>query len=90
MATDTKKNLEFEGFKFSIDANAVDDMEFLELSEKVNSGNIEFYPKLIRKLLGDDTYEDAKAYFSEKYGKFSATKCSQLFSRAIEQADPKE
>lgn len=90
MATDAEKNLEFEGFKFKIDTSAVDDMEFLELSEKVSSGGIEFYPKLVRKLLGDDTYESAKAYFADKYGKFSATKCSQLFSKAIEQADPKE
>ena len=85
------KTVEFDGFKFDFDPDCVDDMEFLELTDKVeNEGDITKYPALVKLLLGEDTYKAACEHFKAKYGRFSATKCSELFKKAIQTADPKE
>ena len=81
---------EFEGFKFDIVEESVDDMEFLEYSERVTNGDIVAYVPLVRMLLGDKTYTEAKEYFKKKYGRFTATKCSELFSKAMESVSPKD
>ena len=88
---DGEKTIEFEGFKFSIDPDAIDDMEFLELTDAVENGNdLSKYPALVKLLIGDENYQKAKEYFVGKYGKFSATKCSELFKKAIQESSPKE
>ena len=85
------KTVEFDGFKFEFDSDCIDDMEFLELTDEVeNKGDITKYPALVKLLLGDETYKKASEYFKGKYGKFSATKCGEMFQKTIQVVDPKE
>lgn len=85
------KELEFDGFKFKFDPDTIDDMEFLELSDAVqNEQDLTKYPALVKLLMGEKSYNEAKAYFTKKDGRFTATKCSELFKYTIEAAGPKE
>lgn len=90
MAEKSTKEIEFEGFKFTCDTDALDDMEFLELSERVEKGDLLAYPSLVRLFMGEENYQSAKKYFADKYGRFTATKCGELFKKAIQTVDPKE
>lgn len=85
----TIKHLTFDDFEYDFDPSVVDDMEFLELSERVEHGDLLAYPALCRLFLGKG-YDDAKAHFVEKYGKFTATKCGEMFEYTIKHIDPKE
>lgn len=86
----TIKHLAFDGFEYDFDPSVVDDMEFLEFTEKIENGEIQYYPKLVIKMIGEDSYVRAKEHFTKKYGKFSVTKCGELFNQSIAKADPKE
>lgn len=90
MAEKSDKDIEFEGFKFKFNPDVLDDMEFLELSERVEKGDLLAYPSLVKILLGEETYDKAKAYFTEKYGRFTATKSGELFNKTLATVDPKE
>lgn len=85
------KTVEFEGFKFEFDPNNVDDMEFLELTDLVETDkDVTKFPALTKMLMGEENYKRACEYFKEKYGKFTASKCAELFKCAINNTDPKE
>lgn len=91
MAETSLIDIEFDGFKFKFDTDALDDMEFLELSDAVqNEQDLTKYPALVKLLMGDKSYKEAKAYFTKKDGRFTATKCGELFKHTIEAAGPKE
>lgn len=85
------KELEFDGFKFKVNPDSIDDMEFLELADAVeNVGDMSKYPALVKMLIGEEYYRAAVEHFKGKYGKFSATKCGEMFSSAIKALDPKD
>lgn len=42
------------GFEISLNESSVDDMELLELVSRVNDGEVTAYPKLARRLLGEE------------------------------------
>lgn len=91
MTKDKMIDVEFDGFKFSYDPDCIDDMEFLELTAAVeHDGDFSKYPALVKLFLGEKAYKEATDYFKSKYGKFTASKCADLFSKALEAAGPKE
>lgn len=87
---ETIKNLDFDGFKYTIDTNVVDDMDFLELSDAVSEGAIQKYPALVRLFVGKAQYDKLREFMTKKYGRFTATKCGEFFDHTIKSIDPKD
>lgn len=86
----TLKDLDFDGFKYTIDTDIVDDMDFLELTDQIENGAIQKYPTLVKKFLGEEQYKKLREYMLKKHGKFSATKCGDFFEFTIKSLDPKD
>lgn len=88
--SDTTKEVDIEGYKLKVDYDLVDDVENLELINKIEQGGylygiIEFLVKIV----GQSEYDALKAHFVEKYGKLSLTKLGEIYQKIFEQFDPK-
>jgi hypothetical protein len=95
MATDqptpTTKELEFEGYKFVVDTDLIDDVEALEIIDRIeNKGQIAAVVPFLSFLIGKEGYEKMKAHFVEKDGKFRATKLAEVYKVIINNFDPKD
>lgn len=87
----TTKELEFEDYKFVVDTDLLDDVESLELIDRIeNKRQIGAIVPLLGKLIGTDGYEKMKAHFVKKDGKFRATKLAKVYQVIIENFDPKD
>lgn len=89
-ATTTTKEVDIDGYKLNVDYDLVDDVDNLELINKIEQGGylygiIEF----LQKIVGLDEYNKLKAHYVEKYGKLSLTKLGEIYQKIFEQFDPK-
>lgn len=84
------KELEYDGFKFSINEELLDDVELLEMIDAIeNDQKPALIITLLKKLIGDDGYDVMKAYFVEKDGRFKMTKLGEIYKVIFEDFDPK-
>lgn len=86
----TTKEVDIEGYKLAVDYDLVDDVDNLELINKIEQGGylygiIEFLVKIV----GQSEYDALKAHFVEKYGKLSLTKLGEIYQKIFEQFSPK-
>lgn len=83
------KHFEHEGFKFDVDLDAMDDVEFLTLADEamVRGGALIDIAKLV---FGNDDYEKLKAYFVKKDGKLKISTLKAIFDKVIASESPKE
>lgn len=84
------KTIEFEGYKFELDTELLDDVELLEMIDGIE--NLErpaLIITLLQKLIGDDGYTAMKAYFVKKDGRFKMSKLSGIYQAIFEDFDPK-
>jgi len=85
------KKIEFEGYKFEVDTDLIDDVEAFEYVDLIeNKGQIAAIVPLLHYLIGAPEYEKMKAYFTEKEGKFRVTKLTKIYEVIIEKFDPKD
>lgn len=88
-ATNTIKEVEYEGFKFKFDSDKIDDVEVVEMAAKIEEGKPALIIDFIKLLVGDDGYTAMKDYFVEKDGKFRLTTLTNIFEVIFKQFDPK-
>lgn len=89
--TETVKNLEFEGYKFTIDTDLLDDVEAFEHIDRIeNKGQVAAIVPLLQFLIGVEGYEKMKAHFVAKEGRFRLTKLTKVYEVIIENFDPKD
>ncbi len=61
------KDIAFEGYKFKIDTELLDDVELLEMIDGIENGEKPaLIITLLKRLIGDDGYDAMKAYFVKK------------------------
>lgn len=85
------KELEFEGYKFKVDTDLIDDVEMLEVLDRIeNKNQISAIVPFLHFLIGKDGYEQMKAHFTKKDGKFRATKLAEVYKVIINNFDPKD
>lgn len=93
-ATDTKPELRdvtFDGYTFKLDDNLLDDVEVLEMIDAVESQNKPGQViNLLKQLIGDDGYDEMKAYFVKKDGRFKMTKVMKVYEEIFKGFDPKD
>lgn len=86
----TVKNIEHDGFKFKIDTDLLDDVEVLELIDRIESKNqLAAIQPLLVVLIGDEKYAQMKAHFVKKYDRFRITKLTEIYEVVIDNFDPK-
>ena len=92
--TETKtsvKNLEIDGYKFTVDTDLLDDVEAFELIDRIeNKKQVVAIVPLLKFIIGEKGYEDMKAHFTKTEGKFRVTKLSKVYQVIIENFDPKD
>lgn len=95
------KELEFEGYKFKVDTDLLDDVDAFEHIDRIeNKGQVVAVVPLLTFLIGEQGYQDMKAHFAAKdaeehkgeegyKGKFRVTKLSKIYELIVEKFDPK-
>lgn len=84
------KELEFEGYKFKVDTDLLDDVEAFEIIDRIeNKGQVAAVVPLLKFLIGDSGYEAMKAHFVKKEGRFRVSKLSKVYEVIVENFDPK-
>lgn len=84
------RDVTFDGYTFKLDDNLLDDVEVLEMIDAVESQN---QPgaviRLLKKIIHDDGYDEMKAYFVKKDGRFKMTKMMKIYEAIFAGFDPK-
>lgn len=86
----TVKELEIDGYKFTVDTDLLDNVEAFELIDRIeNKGQVVAIVPLLTFLIGDAGYEEMKAHFVRTEGKFRVTKLSKVYEVIVKNFDPK-
>lgn len=89
-STTGPKQLEFEGYKFTVDTDLIDDVEAFEIIDRIeNKGQSAAIVPLLKFLIGAQGYEEMKAYFVQRDGRFRVTKLMQIYQVIVSNYDPK-
>jgi hypothetical protein len=84
------KELAFEGYKFKVDTDLLDDVEAFELIDRIeNKGQVAAVVPLLEFLIGKEGYAQMKAHFVKKEGRFRVSKLSKIYEVIVENFDPK-
>lgn len=84
------KELEFEGYKFVVDTDLLDDVEAFEIIDRIeNKGQVAAVVPLLEFLIGKDGYTAMKAHFVKTEGRFRVSKLSKVYELIVENFDPK-
>lgn len=95
------KEIELEGYKFTVDTDLLDDVEAFEYIDRIeNKGQTAGIVPLIKFLIGDDGYDKMKDYFAAKdaeahkeeegyKGRFRVTQLVKVYEVIIAKFDPK-
>ena len=86
----TVKELEIDGYKFTVDTDLLDDVEAFEHIDSIeNQKRVTAIVPLLTFLIGKDGYEAMKSHFTKAEGKFRITKLSKVYEIIIENFNPK-
>lgn len=84
------KDVTIDGYTFKVNFDMVDDVDNVELIDKIeNQQNLKAIVDFLQNLLGADEYENLKAYFVKKDGRFRLSKLGDVYQAIFEQFDPK-
>lgn len=84
------KELDLDGYKFTVDTDLLDDVEAFEHIDRIeNKNQVAAIVPLLKFLIGDKGYEDMKAHFVKTEGRFRVTKLSKVYQVIIENFNPK-
>jgi len=87
----TIQELEFDGYKFTVDTDLLDDVEAFENIDRIeNKGQVAAIVPLLQFLIGADGYDKMKAHFVATEGRFRVTKLSKVYQVIIENFNPKD
>ena len=95
------KEIELEGYKFTVDTDLLDDVEAFEYIDRIeNKGQVAAIVPLLTFLIGEKAYVDMKAHFSAKdaeehknipdyKARFRIGQLNKVYLAIIEKFDPK-
>lgn len=84
------KELELDGYKFTVNTDLLDDVEAFEHIDRIeNKGQVAAIVPLLHFLIGKDGYEAMKAHYVQTEGRFRVTKLSKIYQIIIENFNPK-
>lgn len=85
------KELEAEGYKFTVNTDLLDDVEAFEHIDRIeNKNQVTAIVPLMEFLIGKEGFEKMKAHFVEKEGRFRVTKLTKVYQVIIDNFDPKD
>lgn len=96
------KTLEYDGYKFTVDTDLLDDVEAFEYIDRIeNKGQTYGIVPLLNFIIGAEEYEKMKQYFTAQdaeankhikgyKGRFRLTKLSKIYEVLVENFDPKD
>jgi hypothetical protein len=85
-----KIEIDYEGYKFTVDTDLLDNVEIVDLIERIEGGkSLKAVVEFLYYLIGKDGYEKMQAYFVEKEGRFKLTRLSRVYYAIFEKFDPK-
>lgn len=89
-AKDQIRKITFEGYTFEVNLDVVDDVDNVELIDKIeNQQNVKAIVDFLIRLLGQDGYDKLKAHMIAKDGRFRLSKLGDIYTAIFEQFDPK-
>lgn len=84
------KDVEFEGYKFTVDTSKMDDVEVLDMLDQIEHQD---RPRVIIDflvlLLGQAGYDEMKAYYVKKDGRFKLSTLTGIYQNIFADFDPK-
>lgn len=98
----TLKDIEVEGYKFTVDTDNIDDVEALEFIDRIeNKGQVAAVLPLLKFIMGEAEYVKLQQYFIEKDAeahkdqkdykpRMRMTKLNDVYLAIIEKFDPKD
>lgn len=82
--------IEFDGYKFTVDTAMLDDVEIVDLIERIEAGkSLKATVEFLHYLIGVDGYEKMKAFFVKRDGRFKLTALTRIYYAIFEKFDPK-
>lgn len=86
----TVKELEIDGYKFTVDTDLLDDVEAFEIIDRIeNKQQTAAIVPLLKFLIGVEGYAAMHAHFVKEQGRFRATKLAEVYKVIVESFDPK-
>lgn len=86
-----KLDIEYDGYKFTVDSALLDDVEIVDLIERIEAGkSLKATVEFLYYLIGQDGYEKMKAFFVKRDGRFKLTKLTRIYYAIFEKFDPKD
>lgn len=86
-----KLDIEYDGYKFVVDSALLDDVEIVDLIERIEAGkSLKATVEFLHYLIGKQGYEDMKAFFVKRDGRFKLTKLTRVYYAIFEKFDPKD
>lgn len=89
MAESTIKTVEVDGYKLTVDMDALDDVRFLEMADReVSQPSVII--EMLKLVVGENGYKDMESYFVKKEGKLRISTIRKSFDKLLSVYDPKE
>ena len=86
-----KLDIEFDGYSFTVDSALLDDVEIVDLIERIEEKkSLKATVEFLHYLVGKDGYDKMKAFFVERDGRFKLTKLTRVYYAIFEKFDPKD
>ena len=86
----TQTEVDFEGYKFMVNTDLLDDVEIVDLIERIEAGkSLKAIIEFLDYLIGHQEYIKMKDYFVAKEGRFKLTKLTALYQAIFAKFDPK-
>lgn len=76
------------GFEFSLEDEAMDDYELLEVVSKIDTGDYTLVPSMIEMLLGKEQKEKLKDHIRNKNGKVSVKNMMEEVMEIFKESTP--
>lgn len=86
-----KLDVEFDGYKFTVDTGLLDDVGIVDLIDRIETGkSLKAVVEFLHYLVGEDGYKEMEAFFVKRDGRFKLTKLSRVYYAIFEKFDPKD
>lgn len=82
------KHVEVAGYKFDVDLDGFDDVEFFEMSEQLDE-HPKYFIDILKLGIGEDGYKKMEQHFKAKDGKFKMNVVIEAVNKVLEITDPK-
>ena len=83
------KTIKLDDYSFDVDMDCFDDVEFFEMSDKIEE-NPKLNIDVLKLAIGNDGYEKFADHFKKSEGKLKMSKVIEAVARIFDASDPKE